>query len=157
MSSTLFLLFRMDDRKQKANLSEEDLNFLWVAYQLERKRTAVGSYGFVKRVNSRFSEMSTCAVLNRKTVTSHIKIWEGCGGTRSPRKKTPQKRKFQKSLSDEGDIAMRSAIVAKKLNYRGIARSGMTFESPTGQQVSVSRYAARRISREGKQVLSVRK
>ena len=62
--------------------------------------------------------------------------------------KAPLKRKLQKTLVDAGDVAMCAATVNSRINYRGIALSGLIFESPLGQQVPVPRYATRWISRE---------
>jgi hypothetical protein len=47
-------------------------------------------------------------------------------------------------------------IVAGKMNYRGMVRSGKTFQSSQGGMVPVSKDVARRISREGGQVKRVR-
>jgi hypothetical protein len=139
------------------NLTETELSHLFVAAHAESTNTAYPSRGFVARVNKRYSACSGSARVHPNTLKRRLgEWWDVPTGTmkRSPRKKLKLQRVLKKTLSPAGDVALQQTMVRRKLSFRGVARSGLTFQSPTGAMVPVSRKNASRICKEAKLEIS---
>jgi hypothetical protein len=137
----------------RTNLTDDQLSVLYAAYQ-KHKRTEPLHSKFKSLVNRTYSELCGGPKLHRATVKLHCDKWDAGGSHRSPRKKTPKKRPLQKTLTPAGELQLCADMKRRKLNYRGVARLSLTFESPRGGNVPVSRDVAARICKDQKLEMS---
>lgn len=145
--------------RKRARLSESDICVLYASYiSVKTSSPAMNQRTFHTKVRQTYSKICKKPPPDCRTVKSRCTRWQSNNDERTPRKNTYKRKRLL--LSEKGQEDLRRALKENQMNFRGMAASGMQFESrKTGNNgepilVTPSRSTIARVSKDGGQQLS---